>query len=141
MPQINPQLVAGGNISASRFVSPDLGTDFSVVQASAANQRVIGISQSGTREAPIPAVTTPYAAQDGEQLRVHGEGEVCLLTLGATVAAFDQLKTDANGKGVVITAGTTTQEIGAVALQSGDADELILVQVTLRSEGQTAISS
>lgn len=136
----SPQLVAGGNITASRFVKWDLGSDHSVVQATA-NAKIIGVSQSGTREAPIPAVTTPYAAQDGEQLRVHGETEICLLTAGATVVAGDDLKSDSTGRGVVITAGTTTQEVGALALQGGAVNELILVQVTRRSEGQTAISS
>lgn len=139
--QINPSFLAGGNISPSRFVKPDLGTDFSVIQATA-NSTIAGISQSGSREAPIPAVTTPYAAADGESLRVHGMGEVCLLTLGGTVAAFDQLKSDGNGKGVVAAAGVTTQEIGAVALQSGVSADIILVQCTpYKAEGQTVINS
>ena len=138
--QPGPQLIAGGNIPASHFVKPDLGTDFSVVVADA-NAKIQGISQVGSREAPIPSVTTPYAAADGEQLRIHGDGEVCLLVLGGTVAAFDDLKSDASGHGVVITGGTTTQEIGAVALQAGVSGDHILVQVRLRSEGQTAVSS
>ena len=140
MPRDNPQFIAGGNIIPSRFVKWDLGSDHSVVQATA-NTKIQGVSQSGSREAPIPGVTPVYAAANGEQLRVHGDGEVCLLTAGATVAAGDDLKSDSTGRGVVVTAGTTTQEIGAQALQSGAVNELILVQVRLRSEGQTVISS
>jgi hypothetical protein len=140
VPQINPSYVSGGNISPSRFVKFDLGTDFSMIQATA-NATIWGISMEGSREAPIPSVSTVYAAQDGETLQIYGETETCLLELGGTVAAGDKLKSDGDGKGVVITAGTTTQQVGAVALQSGASGEKILVQVHRRSEGQTAISS
>lgn len=136
----NPQFIAGGNIIPSRFVKWDLGSDNSVVQATA-NTKIQGISQAGSREAPIPGVTPVYAAADGEQLRIHGNNEVCLLTAGADVVAGDDLKSDSTGRGVVVTAGTTTQEVGAQALSSGAVNNLIRVQVRLQAEGQTVISS
>jgi len=136
----NPTFMAGGNIVPSRFVKWNLGEDNTVIQATA-NAKIQGIAQEGSREAPIPSVSTVYAAQDGEEIHVYGQGEVCLLELGGTVAAADDLKSDANGKGVVVTAGTTTQEVGAQALQSGVSGEKIRVQVLLKAEGQTVISS
>jgi len=142
MARDNPQLIAGGNISPSRFVKWDLsgGGDFTVIQATD-NTKIAGISMEGTREAPIPSVSTAYAAQSGESFKVYGDGEICLLELGGTVVAGDDLSSDANGKGTAITGGTSTQEIGATALEGGASGELILVQVRLRSEGQTAVSS
>jgi len=140
VPQINPQYIAGGNITAGRFVTFSPTADFTVTQAGA-NVKIAGISMVGTREAPIPSVTTPYAAQSGESLRVHGDTEVCHLTLGGTVEPGDDLKSDADGKGVKIAGGTTTQEIGATSLQGGVSGDSILVQVSLRAEGQTAAIS
>jgi len=140
MPRENPNYVASGNITSSRFVSPVSGSDFTVAQA-IANSKIAGIAHEGSREAPIPSVTTPYAAADGESLVIYGQGEVCKLVLGGTVENGDDLKSDADGKGVIITDSTTTQEIGATALEGGITGDHIRVQVQLRAEGQTAYAS
>jgi len=135
-----PSFIAKGDIYPCRFVKQDDSNDHAVLQAGA-NAKIIGVSQQGTREAPIPSVSTALAAAANESLRVHGMGEECLLELGGTVAAGDDLKADANGKGVVIANGTTTQEVGATALSSGVSGDKIRVMVALRGEGQTALLS
>lgn len=136
----SPQWVAGGNIAPSRFVMNIKTEDFTCVQATA-NLKVVGISMEGTREAPIPSVSTSLAAEDGENLQVYGNTEICLLELGGTVVSGDDLKSDADGKGVVSAQGSTSQQIGAVALQAGVSGNLILVQVQIGEEGATAVSS
>lgn len=120
------QLVAGGNISPSRFVTQST-TDWKVTQ-SGAGSKVLGVSQVGTNFAPIPEVSSPYAAIAGQQLSVFEDGEECLLELGGSVTAGDELKSDASGKGVVL-AGSGAENIGALALQSGSSGELIKVRV------------
>ena len=118
-----------------RFVH-QTDNDFEVAEANA-NEAIAGISMEGTRTAPIPDVTANEAAQDGEPLQVYGQGEVCLLELGGTVNPGDLLKSDADGKGVVIASGGTLQEIGAKAVEGGVSGEAILVQVQIRSGGAT----
>jgi hypothetical protein len=136
----NPNYVATGNISPSRFVKVDATADNSVVQADA-NATILGIASEAGREPPLPSVSTIYAAQSGDNIHVYGESEVCLLELGGTVAAGDFLKSDANGKGVVIaTTGTTAQEIGAKALTAGASGEFIRVQVVRQTKTYPALS-
>ena len=129
-----PSLMAQGDVRPSRFVKIDPDNDRGALESDA-NERVIGISMEGSREAPIPSVTTALAAQDGEQMHFYGQGEICLLELGGTVSSNDRLKSDADGKGVVIaTTGTTIQHFGAVALRDGVSGDKIEVQVLIGSE-------
>lgn len=125
---LNPNFIAGGDIRPCRFVKGG-AADLTVLEADA-NEAVIGISQEGTKAAPIPSAST-LAAAAGENIGVHGLGEVCLLTLGSGGATrFGYLKSDADGNGVAIaTTGTTAQMVGAIALQSGLEGEKIRVQV------------
>lgn len=128
MPAASPSFKAGGDIAPSRFVKGG-SADHTVVQGTA-NATTIGISMEGTQEPPIPGYTTPLAASDGEQLKVYGEGEECLVEAGGTIAAFGEVKSDANGKAVAIaTTGTTVQNIAAIALEGGASGELIRVQI------------
>ena len=140
MPSPNPSYIAGGTIAPSRFVTHSQANDFEVTQA-AANDKIAGISQEGTRTAPIPDVSTNEAAQSGETLQVYGDGEDCLLELGGAVNPGDELKSDADGKGVQIAAGATVQQIGAIALEGGASGELIRVQVKRYHSGSTAQNS
>jgi hypothetical protein len=139
VPNPNPSYIAGGTIRPSRFVKYT-ANDFEVAEADA-NEKIAGISQEGTRTAPIPDVSTNEAAQSGETLQVYGDGEDCLLELGGTVVPGDDLKSDADGKGVVIATGAALQQIGAVALEGGVSGELIRVQVKLAQGGSTVSSS
>ena len=126
-----PNFHANGNISPARFVRMDTTTpdNMSVLQAGA-NAGIIGVSTVAGREAPIPAVSTMYAAQAGDQINVHGLNEFCLLEAGGTVACGDELIADSDGKGVArATSGTTIQMVGAIALEAGSSGNLIRVQV------------
>lgn len=121
---------ATANISPSRFVVITSGSPFEVTQASAATDRLFGISEKGTYYAPGTAADSGYAIPTGKVGRIHQEGEECLLKLGGTVAAGDLLTSDASGQGVAYTvSGTTKKGIGARALQDGVSGEFIRVVV------------
>lgn len=115
---------ANGTIRVSRFVKIDAADNFSIKECDA-NERVFGISQAGSRVAPIPEVTTdpPEAAQSGESCMVHLPGEdgsTPLLRIGSGgCTAGGYLKADADGNGVAIdeTAGNK-EEVGAIALET-----------------------
>lgn len=119
------QFVAGGNIYPCRFV--DYSAAYKVTQAGA-GAKCFGVSQVGTRIAPLPDVTSAYAAIDGEQVSVFQDEDETLLELGGTVTAGAELKSDSNGKGVVL-AGSGSENIGAVALEAGVSGDLIKVRV------------
>ena len=128
----SPHLMANGDIRPARFVELQNASGQARAIEANANEKVIGISMNGTNKAPIPDVTSTNAAESGQHLRVHVQGEETLLELGGTVAAAAFIKSDADGKGVAaLTTGTVTQEIGAVALESGVSCELIRVKVQL----------
>lgn len=136
MPRPQPQFVAGGDIYPHRFLKISTAADFTALQATA-NDQIIGISGPGSNYPPLnDLVTTNKHATSGQPVDINGDGDACLLELGGTVTRGDRLKADSNGKGVAIaTSGTTIQQFGAVALQSGSSGEFIYVQVTsLRSE-------
>lgn len=122
--------LAGGTIRTARAVKI---TAAHTVSESDANEKSVGISQEGSNYPPLSdLVSTNNAAVAGEQLKVYGPGEECLITAGDTIAAGDRLKSDADGKGVpVASTGTTLQEYFAVALDAGSADELVRCFVEL----------
>lgn len=123
-------LKATGNVSPCRFVKIDTTSDGDCAQAST-NERTIGIAQDGTRNAPGTAADDGFLAVSGETVPIYGPGRICLLELGSGGATRGgRLKSDNTGKGVAsATTGTTVQEVGAVALQSGAAGVKILVRV------------
>lgn len=123
-----PNYIARGNIAPSIFVKQDTATDNGVLLAGA-NSRPVGISSEAGREPPLPSVSTIYAGQNGDPMKVYGLGETCLLTLGDTVVAGDRLKPDASGFGVP--ASSSGNHYGALALGSGASGEKIRVQVVL----------
>lgn len=123
--------IAGGNILPASFVKIDATKAMpTVIAASAATDKIIGIAQEAADQAPIPQVTgTQYAAISGENCRVYQNGDTCLLTLGSGGAtAGDELTADANGYGIATT--TAGNRIGAIALQTGAAGALIRVRVS-----------
>lgn len=122
----SPNFTARGNIVPATFVRLDTSSNFGVLAAGAGSQ-IIGIASEAGREAPLPSVSTVYAAQIGEELHVRGVGEVCLLTIGGNVNPGDRLKSDASGQGVVTT--TNGDEYGAIALESGASGQQIMVVV------------
>lgn len=137
MTRTAPELIAGGDIRPFRFVKIDTsqGGDHTGLEADA-NDELIGVCGGDTNYAPLSGlITTNYHAQEGQPIKLHGDGEETLLELGDTVTQGDKLKSDADGRGVPIaTTGTTLQHYGAIALESGAADQRIRVQVLLGSE-------
>lgn len=131
-----PNLIARGTIRPCRFVTLDASNDFSVVESDA-NSQIIGISQEGSNYPPLNDLNlTDVAADSGDPIQIYGDGDTCLLQIGGNVTRGNRLKSDADGQGVAIAStGTTIQQIGAVALQSGTSGQKIRVQVmSLRSE-------
>jgi hypothetical protein len=136
----NPNYLAGGNIYPSRFVAASTTQNNRVVQATTAGsgpQQPVGISQPGTKRAPIPGASQ-LAAEAGDAIKVYGEGEQCLLEYGATVTAGQWLVPDADGKGVPMAASGNAQTHGAMAMESGSAGELHRVTVKLGKAPATA---
>lgn len=93
--------VASADIEPSRFVK--ISGVQSVAKAGA-DENVYGVSQEGTREAPIPGVT-PMHALTGEPVSVYGPGDNCEVECGAAVTAGARVKSDANGRAITATAG------------------------------------
>jgi len=124
-----PSFYVNGNVGVSCFVKPYTSADNTVAIAST-NDIIAGISSEAGRAPNLPGVTV-YAGITGDQMKVYGDGQVCLLTLGTGGAtAGDKLKSDSSGYGVVAaTTGTTVQQIGAEALQTGSAGDRIKVRV------------
>lgn len=128
----SPNFIAGGAIAPCRFVSMTATgatpADRTVFQATAGagteGDGVDGISQEGTRR--FDDATNAAIAAD--PICVHGPGDQCLLELGSggcTAGAL--LKSDANGKGIAVTADQ--DRVGARALEAGAANTKVLVQV------------
>lgn len=124
--------VANGTIRTARFVKVDPSDNNSVLEADA-NERILGVSQMGGRTAPIPDVVTDpvEAAQTGEHLLVHLQGEYALLEIGSGgCTAGDLLKSDADGKGVALdeSAGSK-EEAGARSLATCAEGDFAPVQI------------
>lgn len=129
MPNTAPHFKASGTIRPARFVKI---SGSNTCAESDANEKVIGVSMLGTNQPPLEdLVTNAYAAESGDSLEIHGDGDICYLELGSGGATAGQdLKSDADGKGVAAaTTGTTIQQIGATALETASAGELCRVQV------------
>lgn len=126
---------ANGTIRRARFVKIDTSDNNSVLEADA-NERTIGISQIGGREAPLPSVSAdpPQAAQAADTVLVHTDNskreDVVLEAGSGGWTAGDELISDADGKGVsAATTGTTIQNVGAIALETVSEGELGKVQL------------
>jgi hypothetical protein len=123
----NPSYVAGAPISPCRFVTmtPSIysGTttptpaDFTIWPAAAGTSnkgdRVIGVSQEGTGAWN----TTTAAAAAGDQVRIHGPGEVALVECGGDVTAGAWVKSNASGQAIVVS--QDDDHAAGIALQAG----------------------
>lgn len=129
-----PGFLASGNINPSVFVKLDTTKNFHVAQCAAATDRIVGVAQDGTYLAPGIAGSDGFAAHDGQELTVFGEGEQCLIKVGASaVTEGDYLTSDTNGdaKTVAFTSGAGNIWHGAVALESANAGELVRAVVKI----------
>jgi hypothetical protein len=117
---------ANGNITPASFVKLDTSGD-GLVALAGAGEKVVGVSQAGTRRTPYESLDDGYAAIAGEDLEVFGIGEECWLQIAGTITQGDRLKSDASGYGVAV--ASNNDEYGAVARQAGVSGQLIRVQV------------
>lgn len=121
-------LTANGNIRVCRFVEFVGSTsDYMVTECNGANDKMAGISCESGREAPLPAVSTMYAAQQYDSLKVYTVGDRdVLLELGGDVVPGAYLASDNQGRGVT---ASTDETYGARALEAGASGERIRVDV------------
>lgn len=136
MPLNNPSFRAGGNILPSRFVR--ISADFTVIAAINATFFPIGISQDGTK---FPEATDGFgsgtqtiAAESGDQVRIYGASDTCLLEVdntGGGITFGTLLSAGAAGIGVASSDSASLDFVGAIALEAPPAvaNALIRVQV------------
>lgn len=134
MPLNNPSFRAGGDILPSRFVR--ISADFTVIAAINATFFPIGISQDGTK---FPEATDGFgasaqtiAAASGDQVRVFGASDTCLLEVnnaGSTITAGSLLSATAAGVGVIAGTGAGINFVGAIALETPPAIDGALIRV------------
>lgn len=124
-------LIAGGNINSCRFLKMD-SSNHQVIQAAAATDVPLVISQEAQRAAPVTGASD-YAAASGESVPVYHNGDVCRLQIGSGgCSPGTLLVSDADGKGVAAaSSGTALQVVGAIALETASENEFALVLKTL----------
>mgnify|MGYP001818897793 CR=1 FL=1 len=135
MPATSPQLMAGGDIYPSRFVRISASADNKGTQCGA-NELPIGVSGVGTNVAPLnDLVTDAKHATSGQNIRLHGDGEECLVEAAEAITRGARVKSDADGKAVnAATTGTTPQNVGGIAQDSvSGAGEMLKIQVLIGS--------
>jgi hypothetical protein len=120
-----PNFKASGTIAVSTFVK--VSGSNTCAQAGSGDVP-IGVAQEWANAAPISGASTS-AAVSGDQVKVYGLGDICLLqssTAGWT--AGDQLKPDSSGNGV---AASSNDTYGAIALETISGSALGRVQVII----------
>lgn len=121
--------VCATTIYPSRFVKLNTASDYTILQADDDDELIIGVSQEHSRFPPVSGASTAAGTlADLTEIGVYGVQQTCYLCLGTTITRGDILSSDANGKGVTAVTG---KYFGAVALESGVADDLIRVNVLL----------
>jgi len=123
----NPSYVAGADLATSIFVKfAATGVSNTVHPAADGDAPMMGVTNEGSREAPIPSIT-PLAAKSGETCAVYGLGETCEIKVGASaIDAGDFLMADSDGKA---TPATTGKYYGAVALADAAASSRVKAQI------------
>lgn len=118
---------ANGNIRPSRFVKIDTTTNNRVLECGSAD-KMIGISQKGTRRTPLTGLDDGYAAIAGEGLGVFQNVQTAPLYIDEAVAAGDLIAAGATGGGRPAVAG---EWYGAVAPQAAIAGQILEVQILI----------
>lgn len=108
-----------GGVNTGRFVkmesAPTVGTHL-VIQSAAAADHIIGVSQIGSQEPPLPGATTVVATV-GQPCRVIGPGDIAEIEVAAAgaIIAGDYLTTNATGQAII---AVTTARYFAIAIES-----------------------
>ena len=105
-----PGMVASGDVNRCRFLKTS--GDFQLAQCGAA-ELIFGVSQEGTKEAPIPGASSLHAAA-GDVVRYYADGDVCEIEVSAAVLAGACVKSDASGRAVTCSTG---DKYGAVCIR------------------------
>lgn len=129
-----PQLTAGGNVLARRFVKLSTATDRQGLQATA-NDKLIGISWFELKDNRADVANT-FIAQAGDELPMLGLGDIGYLQVGASagVTRGDHLVSDSLGCGQTVATSGAQQNVGAIALESAVSGEFVLVQVVILND-------
>lgn len=98
-----PGLVARGDIFPARFIKI-AGSDFGALQCVAGDQ-AFGISREFVADVPYVGGSASPAARSGTLVQYAGFGEVCEVEVAEAVAAGDQLRPNAQGRGIIAVAG------------------------------------
>lgn len=116
-----PDLVAGADVFPFRFVKLATTAEFTGIQASAATDIVVGVTDGSIRQAS-PTITNQVNAASGDPINLQSSNtvQVELGAGGATVGAL--LTSDANGKAVV---AASTNLCFYQALQAGANGDIV----------------
>lgn len=124
-----PAFVAGGTIAPFTVVKLST-TARQVLQTNNTADAPFGLAQEGQKGPPgVTGSDTVVAALVGDQIQVVGPGNVGKGKLGATVAAGDRVKNDANGAVITVPAGAGNYNVLGFALEGGAVNELIDIYV------------
>lgn len=114
-----------------RFVVVDaLGYDY--IKLAGANGKVLGVGPAGIHDQD----GTTNAGDLDDQMEYYAGGRV-KIELGGTVAVGDFVKSDANGKAVVIAAGAGSQYVGGQAIVGGASGDVGQIEIMLFEHGGT----
>ncbi len=117
----------GAPIFPARFVKRTASSGESIITQCGSNEAPWGVGPRSTRRMALAGWDDGYAAVSGDDVNVFGPGDdVAYLELGGTVSSGASIKSDADGKGVAAT--TDKDRVGAIALDSGVAGDLIRVK-------------
>jgi len=98
MPTLNQSWVAGEAFGPSLILRQDTASPRQVLKA-VLGDLPVGVAHEGTVYAPIPEVTTQYAALAGNSCRVYGPDEECEVLVGSlAIAVGDPIAPDADSK-------------------------------------------
>ncbi len=100
-----PNFKAGGNIAPMTVVKMSTVADETVLAAGAAPAGTIGVSQRATRNPPGTASDDGFAAIAGENIQIHGIGEVAWVLTNGAITAGDHVKSDTNSQVITATTG------------------------------------
>ena len=127
----NPPLVAGENLSPSRFIKLSTSANQTALMCGNA-ERAFGITHDGQVTPPdlIAAIggsaDTPYAALSGMPFEYFATSQYALLECGTAWTRAALLTSDASGKGKT---ASSTNPVNAQALTSASAGEKRIVWI------------
>ena len=113
-------LLANGSITPARFVKLDTTQVGGFALQCGANDKIFGVAQQGTRQAPLSGLDDGFAGIAGvNEITVYTVNDVCWVEVGGAVTAGDYLEADTNGRAV--TSSTDGHNYGAIAMESATA--------------------